>query len=243
MVMPEYGRHIQEMVDYVRTIEDPVVRQKNADSIIELMGVLNPHLSNVEDFKHKLWDHLFTIAEFDLDVVSPYPIPSRESLVKKPVAIPYPRVGKNHRHLGKNILILIAKAKAEPDPEKKEAFTKVIAYYMKLAYNNWHKEVVHDEMIQNEIDVLSGGELTYNIGDVRIKFNNNPNRTRNTGTSNNRNNNRNNNNPNNPNNRNPNNRNNNRNNNPNNHAAGGSSANGNNWSNTNRNNQNKKKTF
>ncbi|MBX9448369.1 MAG: DUF4290 domain-containing protein [Taibaiella sp.] len=137
------------------------------------MGILNPHLKNVEDFRHKLWDHLFTIADFDLDVQSPYPIPTKELLFKKPEALPYPEEGKTHRHLGKNILTLIEKAKEETDEEKKEAFSKVIAYYMKLAYNNWHKEIIHDELIKDEIEILSEGLLQYNVGDVRVKFNNN----------------------------------------------------------------------
>lgn len=172
LIMPEYGRHIQEMVEYVKTIEDPEKRQKNAETIIELMGILNPHLKNVEDFRHKLWDHLFTIANFDLDVKSPYPIPTREDIFRKPEKIPYPKPGKTHRHLGKNILTLIDKACNETYEEKREALTRLIAYYMKLAYNNWHREIVHDEMIRDEIEVLSNGRLQYNVGDVRVKFSN-----------------------------------------------------------------------
>lgn len=194
LIMPEYGRHIQEMVDYIKTIEDPELRQKNAESIIELMGVLNPHLKNVEDFKHKLWDHLFTIAGFDLDVKSPYPVPTADILNKKPETLPYPKPGKTHRHLGKNILTLFDKAIQLEDERKQEGFTKTIAYYMKLAYNNWHKEQVHDEMIKDEIEILSNGKLSYNVGDVRVKFNNN---NRNKNKNNNRNNNNSNNNNNN----------------------------------------------
>lgn len=179
--MPEYGRHVQEMVNYVKTIEDAEQRQKNAEAIIELMGLLNPHLKNIEQYKHMLWDHLFTIADFDLDVQSPYPIPSREDIFQKSEKIPYPKAGKTHRHLGKNILTLIEKACNEPEEDKKEAFTRLIAYYMKLAYNNWHKEMIHDEMIQDEIEILSNGALHYNIGDVRVKFfsNNNNNKSQN----------------------------------------------------------------
>ena len=170
--MPEYGRNIQRMVDYLRTIEDPVKRQKNAQSIIELMGVLNPHLKNVEDFRHKLWDHLFLIADFDLDVASPYPIPTRESLFRRPEALPYPVKGKQHKHLGKNLTNVLNKALKETDEEKRRGFTQSIAYYMKLAYNNWHKEAVHDDMIREELAVLSNGQLEYTPGGVRIKFNN-----------------------------------------------------------------------
>ena len=83
LVMREYGRHIQKMIEYVMTLEDPEERQRNAQAVIELMGFLNPHLKNVEDFRHKLWDHLFLISDFKLEVSSPYPIPTRETLKSK----------------------------------------------------------------------------------------------------------------------------------------------------------------
>ena len=162
LVMPEYGRNIQQMVDYLRTIEDPVKRQKNARAIIELMGVLNPHLKNVEDFRHKLWDHLYLIADFDLDVESPYPTPTREKIFKKPEPLSYPSPQrKKQRHLGKNLTAVIDKALAEKDEEKRKGFTQSIAYYMKLAYTNWHKEPVHDDMIRAELAQISGGALRY----------------------------------------------------------------------------------
>src|SRR5688500_2120787 len=91
LMMKEYGRHIQKMIEYITTIEDPKVRQANAYSVIELMGFLNPHLKNVEDFRHKLWDHLFLVSDFKLDVESPYPIPTRETLRAKPKPLPYPK--------------------------------------------------------------------------------------------------------------------------------------------------------
>jgi hypothetical protein len=171
--MPEYGRNIQRMVDYLRTIEDPEKRQKNAQAIIELMGVLNPHLKNVEDFRHKLWDHLFLIADFDLDVQSPYPIPTRESLFRKPDPLPYPSRGQQHKHLGKNLSHVLKKALDEQDEEKRRGFAQSIAYYMKLAYNNWHKEAVHDDMIKEELSLLSNGTLEYIPGGARMRFNNN----------------------------------------------------------------------
>ena len=90
LTIREYGRHIQKMAEYVLTIEDREKRQKNANALVELMGFLNPHLKNVEDFRHKLWDHLFLITDFKLDVDSPYPIPTRETLRPKPDPIPYP---------------------------------------------------------------------------------------------------------------------------------------------------------
>jgi hypothetical protein len=245
LVMPEYGRNIQQMVDFLKTIEDPVQRQKNAKAIIELMGVLNPHLKNVEDFRHKLWDHLYLIADFDLDVESPYPTPTKEKLFKRPEPLPYPRAqNRKQRHLGKNLAAVIDKALAETDEEKRKGFTQSIAYYMKLAYTNWHKEPVHDDMIREELSEITKGELNVGDASIKIRFDNNRhnnttngNNKKNVGGQNRNNNNRvqasgnsrsnnsnnsnnnsnsNNRNPNNPNNRNNNNNPNNRNNNNNN---------------------------
>jgi len=157
--MKEYGRHVQRMVEYLLTIEDRAKRQQQAQGVIELMGFLNPHLKNVEDFKHKLWDHLFFISDFKLDVDSPYPIPQRETYKLKPDPLPYPKRHPKYAHLGKNLEVVINKALAQEDPEKKAGFAHHIAYYMKLAYSNWHKELVHDDAIRSELDTITGGEL------------------------------------------------------------------------------------
>ena len=158
----EYGRHIQKMVEYVLTLEDKEKRQKNAYALIELMGFLNPHLKNVEDFRHKLWDHLFLISDFKLDVESPYPIPTRETLKAKPEQLAYPKRYPKYNHLGKNIEIVIDKALKEEDSEKRQGFANSIAYYMKLTYSNWHKELVHDDNIQTELSSITKGELEFN---------------------------------------------------------------------------------
>ncbi|HCF64074.1 MAG TPA: DUF4290 domain-containing protein [Ferruginibacter sp.] len=159
--MKEYGRHIQKMVEHLLKIEDREVRQKNAYAVIELMGFLNPHLKNVEDFRHKLWDHLFLISDFKLDVDSPYPIPTRETLRAKPDRLHYPKRYPKFNHLGKNIEIVIDKALQEENPEKKQGFANAIAYYMKLTYSNWHKELVQDETIQSELSTITKGELEF----------------------------------------------------------------------------------
>jgi len=159
--MREYGRHVQRMVDHVKTIQDPERKQRNAQAVIELMGFLNPQLKNMEDFRHKLWDHLFLIADFDLDVKSPYPIPTRESLKAKPQPLPYPKRYPRYSHLGKNLELVLDKALKEENPEKKLGFANAIAYYMKLAYNNWHKEFIYDDAIQSELDNLTNGQLTF----------------------------------------------------------------------------------
>jgi hypothetical protein len=161
LVMREYGRHIQKMIEYLLTIEDKETRQRNAYAVIELMGFLNPHLKNVEDFRHKLWDHLFLISDFKLDVESPYPIPTRETLKAKPKPLPYPRRYPKFAHLGKNLQTVIDKALKEENPEKKQGFANAVAYYMKLAYSNWHKETVHDDAIQSELSNITDGQLAF----------------------------------------------------------------------------------
>lgn len=162
LTMREYGRHIQKMVEYVLTLEDKEKRQRNAMALIELMGFLNPHLKNVEDFRHKLWDHLFLISDFKLDVESPYPIPTRETLRAKPDALRYPKRYPKFNHLGKNIEVVINKALTEENPEKRQGFANSIAYYMKLTYSNWHKELVHDDNIQSELNSITEGQLEFN---------------------------------------------------------------------------------
>ena len=162
LTIREYGRHIQKMAEYVLTIEDREKRQKNANALVELMGFLNPHLKNVEDFRHKLWDHLFLITDFKLDVDSPYPIPTRETLRPTPDPLPYPKRYPKYNHLGKNIEIIIDKALSEEDAEKRQGFAYSIAYYMKLTYSNWHKELVHDDNIQTELSAITKGELEFN---------------------------------------------------------------------------------
>lgn len=162
LVMREYGRHIQKMVEYLLTIEDKRKRQEQASIVIELMGALNPHLRNVADFRHMLWDHLFFISDFKLDVDSPYPIPQKETYKAKADPIAYPNRNPKYIHLGKNLEVLLEKAMHETDPEKKSGFANAIAYYMKLTYSTWHKELVQDDAIQAELSNLSDGQLTFN---------------------------------------------------------------------------------
>src|SRR5690348_9497995 len=161
MVMREYGRHVQKMIEHLLSIQDPERRQRNSQAVIELMGFLNPHLRNVEDFRHKLWDHLFLISDFKLDVKSPYPIPTRETLKAKPKPLKYPKRYPKHSHLGKNLEVVIQKALKEENPDKRQGFANAVAYYMKLAYSNWHKETVHDDAIQSELSNITEGQLEF----------------------------------------------------------------------------------
>jgi hypothetical protein len=159
--MREYGRHIQKMVEYLLQLEDREKRNQQAKAVVELMGFLNPHLKNVEDFRHMLWDHLFVISNFTLDVDSPYPIPQKETYKEKGERLPYPKRKPKYAHLGKNLELVIEKALAEENPEKKAGFAHAIAYYMKLSYSNWHKELVHDDTIRSELDEITGGQLEF----------------------------------------------------------------------------------
>ncbi|GAO42836.1 DUF4290 domain-containing protein [Flavihumibacter petaseus] len=161
LVMREYGRHIQRMIEYTMSVEDNDRRQKNARTVIELMGFLNPHLKNVEDFRHMLWDHLFLISDFKLEVESPYPIPTKETLKAKPSPLRYPKGYPRYSHIGRNIETVINKALNEENPEKRQGYANAIAYYMKLVYANWHKEVVHDDAIQGELSNITGGQLEF----------------------------------------------------------------------------------
>lgn len=170
LCMPEYGRNVQGMAEHLLTIKDPAQRLKNAEVIIDLMAILNPQLKAVEDYKHKLWDHLHQMTDFKLEVDGPYPKPTAEELYKKPEPIPYPQTRVKHRHLGRNLEEFLKKGKAEKDPEKKRGYTQHVGYYMKLAYTNWHKEPVHDDMIRAELAQLSDGSMIYEPGGYKVHF-------------------------------------------------------------------------
>lgn len=172
LLYAEYGRNIQNMVKFIQTIPTKEERNRHAQAVIDLMGFLNPHLRDVTDFKHKLWDHLFIISDFSLDVDSPYPIPSRETFKTKPEKIRYPSNHIKFKHYGKSVEMMIEKARAIEDPEKKAAMTAAIANFMKMAYVTWNKDNVSDETILNDLKTLSRGELVLdeNVNLNRFEF-------------------------------------------------------------------------
>jgi hypothetical protein len=161
LLMREYGRHIQSMVNYMLTIDDRSVRLKNAEAIVDLMAFFNPHLKLAEDYKHMLWDHLHVMSDFKLDVDAPYPVPDRETYKSRPKPLAYPKRKPKYNHLGKNLELVIGKAMAETDPEKKSGFAHAIAHYMKLAYSTWHKELIHDDAIRQELNNITKGDLEF----------------------------------------------------------------------------------
>ncbi len=172
LLMSEYGRNVQKMVGQLLEIEDRDKRTAFAEVIVELMATLNPNIKTVEDYKHKLWDHLHIIADFKLDVDSPYEKPTPEKLSEKPEPLPYPQKKITSRHFGKNLTSLIDQAMEEQDDEKRQGMTQLIGYYMKLAYINWHREPVHDDMIRNELSVMTDGKLKYEQGGYKVYFDN-----------------------------------------------------------------------
>lgn len=159
MEMNEYGRNVQSMVEYLLSIDDDKKRNEQAKIVIELMGHLNPHLKNVEDFRHKLWDHIIIMSDFKLKVDSPYPVPEREKIFAKPQRLKYPQSEFEHRHYGKNVETLIEKAVNMENPQKKQEFAEVIGNYMKLVHTNWNNETVNNQVIVEDLERMSDGEL------------------------------------------------------------------------------------
>lgn len=160
LALPEYGRHIQQMVDYITGIEDRDERNRLAKALIGVMGNLNPHLRDINDFKHKLWDHLFIMSDFKLDIDSPYPIPSIEEYQEKPKQIPYPKNPIKYKHYGRVIELMIEKAIEMEEGAEKEALKQLIANQMKKANMSWNKDSVIDEDIFRDMQTLSEGRLT-----------------------------------------------------------------------------------
>ncbi|QJP35185.1 DUF4290 domain-containing protein [Nonlabens sp. Ci31] len=159
LVIPEYGRHIQKLVEHCRALETKEERNKMSTAIIGVMGNLNPHLRDVADFQHKLWDQLFVIANFDLDVDSPYPIPDREELAARPARMSYPQKRPRYRFYGNNIQGMINVALGWEKGEKREALAYIIANHMKKSFLNWNKDSVDDAVIFKHLFELSEGEI------------------------------------------------------------------------------------
>ncbi len=159
LIIPEYGRHLQKLIDQATAIENREERNKVAKYIIQVMGGLNPHLRDVPDFQHKLWDQLFIMSDFRIDVDSPYPIPSREVLQLKPDVLKYPQNFPKYRFYGNNIKYMIDVANKWEDGDMKNALVKVIANHMKKSYLSWNKDTVKDDVIFEHLLELSDGKI------------------------------------------------------------------------------------
>jgi hypothetical protein len=172
LILAEYGRNVQNMVKYIIELPDREERNKYAQAVIDLMGFLNPHLRDVADFKHKLWDHLHIISGYKIDVDSPYPKPTPEAALIKPDHIGYPQQKIKYKHYGKTVEVMIEKAKAVDEPERRAAMVQGIANFMKMAYVTWNKDSVADETIFKNLRELSAGqlELDENVNLNKVEF-------------------------------------------------------------------------
>ncbi|MGM0636101.1 MAG: DUF4290 domain-containing protein [Bacteroidota bacterium] len=167
--IPEYGRNVQKMVDHALTIEDDAERNKVAQSIISVMGNMSPHLRDVTDFQHKLWDQLFIISDFRLDVESPFPKPTRELIYKRPDPLEYPQNHPKYRFYGNNIKRMIDEAVKMEDGNMKDALVLTIANHMKKCFLNWNRDSVKDSVIFNHLKELSDNQLDLTVEEEELK--------------------------------------------------------------------------
>ena len=165
LIIPEYVRHMQKMINYAKTRETKEERNKVSKAIISVMGNLQPHLRDVPDFQHKLWDQLFIMADFDLDVDSPYPKPSKEELYARPEVLKYPQNHPKYRFYGNNIKTMIDVACTWEDGDMKDALVYTIANHMKKCFLNWNKDTVEDNVIFDHLLELSGGNINLKKAD------------------------------------------------------------------------------
>lgn len=160
MKLPEYGRSIQNMVDYAVTIEDKAERQRCANTIISIMGNMNPQLRDVTDFNHKLWDHLAIMSDFKLDIDYPYEIVPKDHLESRPEMVHYPNSKIKHMHYGRTLEMLIKAACEFEDGVERDNIIALIANHMRKSYTTWNKDVVEDQKIIDDLYQLSDGKLT-----------------------------------------------------------------------------------
>ncbi len=163
LLLPEYGRHIHKMVEYAMTIEDREERTRCAHAIIGVMGNLFPHLRDVNDFKHKLWDHLAIMSDFKLDIDFPYKLPEANSFSTKPEKVPYNDNVMRFRHYGRLVEQMIAEASKMEEGELKDHLIALIANNMRKSLVNWNRDHATDERLRNDIHTLSGGRLNPSI--------------------------------------------------------------------------------
>ena len=160
LAMPEYGRNVLKMVEQMKAIEDRAKRSEQARAIVKVMETLNPQVHQQENFEQKLWDHLYMIAGYDLDIDAPYPAPVPEVINSRPEKIPLNTKPIKARHYGRNIESIIDLIASEPDGEVKTAMIRSLAIYMRQQYLIWNKDTVADETIFADIERLSGGRVT-----------------------------------------------------------------------------------
>ncbi len=159
LIMPEYGRHVQKMIEYVKDIPQKEKRNQQINAVVGVMGVLNPQLRDLNDFRHKLWDHVQIIADFDIDIDSPYPTPTKETFSTAPNPIPLDKSPLKAVHYGRNIQNMIKMISEKPEGEAKDGMIMVLANYMRQQYLIWNKDTVTQEIIFRDIESLSDGKI------------------------------------------------------------------------------------
>ena len=168
MELPEYGRSIQNMVDHALTIEDREERQRCARTIINIMGNMFPHLRDVPDFKHKLWDHLAIMSDFKLDIDYPFEIVKREELALKPEKLQYSTEPFRYRHYGRFLEGMIKKAMEMEDGVEKNELIKLLTIQMRKNLNNWNKEGIEDQKIVDDLREYTHGAIDLKVEDLRL---------------------------------------------------------------------------
>ena len=166
--LPEYGRSVQNMVDYALTIEDRAERQRCANTIINIMGGMFPHLRDVSDFKHKLWDHLAIMSDFKLDIDYPYEVVKKENLEVKPERIPYSQGKIKFRHYGTLLPAMIKKAAQFPEGAEKKQLISMLANQMKKSFIAWNKDGIDDAKLISDLKDYSNGEINVSPEDLHI---------------------------------------------------------------------------
>ncbi|MBL6665662.1 MAG: DUF4290 domain-containing protein [Flavobacteriaceae bacterium] len=168
LIIPEYGRHVQIMINQIMETQDREERNKMASAVIGIMGNMNPHLRDVPDFQHKIWDQLFIMSDFELDVDSPYEKPQKEVLAQKPDRLAYPQRNPKYRFYGNNIKSMINVAMNWEEGDLKYALVYNIANHMKKCFLNWNKDTVEDEVILNHLKELSDNNLKVREEDLPL---------------------------------------------------------------------------
>lgn len=169
LILPEYGRNVHRMIEYCMSLEDRDERTRRANAIVNIMGNLFPHLRDVDDFKHKLWDHLAIMSDFKLDIDYPYEVIKKENLNDKPDCVPYTNSSMHYRHYGKLLEKMLQKWQEMPEGEEKDRLIVYLANHMKKALTAWNKEAVDDEKILKDIMEYTHHEVPLTLDQLHLK--------------------------------------------------------------------------
>ena len=162
LILPEYGRHVHLMVQHAIQVKDREQRNLAAHTIIGVMGALMPHLRETPDFKHKLWDHLFIMSDFKLDIDSPYPPPSPSEMVEKPQLVPYPQTHIRQKHYGKILIDMIRETGKMQESPQRNSLILLLALQMKKSYIAWNRSEINNEQIVQDLWDISDGKIKLN---------------------------------------------------------------------------------